>query len=108
MTNERELLELVAKAMGGRFELENGFPHLNGNFWNPLASQDDSADLRNALEIDVVYFRSPPMVVCSAWSADDENHFEEAVSHNGTQEDRSRAVREARLMVAAENGRNKE
>ena len=101
MTNERELLELVAKAMGGRFELENGFPNLNGNFWNPLASQADSDRMACKLRIGHRFLGGN---VVEAWQGFGDM---ESITHNNTDEDVCRAAREAVLMVAAEIGRAK-
>ena len=103
----RELLELAARAMGPdrvvwHTELGLWLSKDTRLDWNPATSQADSADLRDALEIDVQYNK---LSVYATTGHDD--GCNSTVNYNGTPEDRSRAVREAVLAVAAEIGRAK-
>ena len=107
MTN-REKLELAAKACGqgitwsdiyGKF-FRNGAELGQPALWRPDTDQADSDCMACDLEIDIdftfgcVKAESFCGIECNAM-----------VAHDGTNEDRRRAVREARLLVAAEIGR---
>jgi hypothetical protein len=99
-----EQLELAAKAMGlkGRaedsvFVTELWFP--NGtNIWNPLRDQADSDRMACKLRIETMFGAID--VYCL------HGPYEATVTHDNTDEDVFRAVREARMMVAVEIGRN--
>ena len=118
MTKERELLELAAKAMDfiimedaccspeyvwayPRNAKQTADGDHEGQFrWAPLHDQADSANLRDALGIDVVYGIGAVYALIPVQTKTT------AIKHDGTREDRSRAVREAVVMVAAEIGRS--
>jgi len=112
MTN-REKLALAAKACGqsitwsdiyGKFfrnSAELGQPA----FWQPDTDQADSDCMACDLELSLKFFDD--CVCCIAYYTRDENSLQFVVTHDGTSEDRRRAVREARMDVAVEIGRLK-
>lgn len=89
----RELVELSAKAMG-YFRTANGlYIHSNswGDFeWNPGLSQADSANLRDFLEITVIF---EPSEVLALKVFSNGAFIKHRIDHDGTPAERSRAVR---------------
>lgn len=107
MTNDKEMIELCAKALGfeGNWALHSfttlqWFPD-GTNTWNPLTDQADSDNMACDLEIDTSY--AIDGVFCGNRYGDLDSDIR--VDHDGTIEGRRRAVRQVR--VAEEMGRAK-
>ena len=106
---EKDKLELAAKAMGLRLEWD-GPPdkwhpmYYEGKTYHafePHTNQADSDRMACKLRIELRH-RSGKV-----WASLSTNSIIQSVTHNNTDEDVCRAVREARLMVAVEIGRAK-
>jgi hypothetical protein len=114
--NQREQLEWAAKACGYEYNHILGAIWVNAAegiggiwvHWNPLTDQGDSDRMACALDINTnllpgrayaVYYYKSELIECDA--------IERRVDHDGTLEDKCRAVREARMAVAVEIGRSK-
>jgi hypothetical protein len=104
----REQLELAAKALG----LDYGWQHIFDDYegsssekydWNPLTDQADSDMMACKLRLDRQIITSK-FVYCIKLVLPGKN-IEKGVIHNNADEDVCRAVREARLAVAAQIGR---
>jgi hypothetical protein len=114
--NQREQLELAAKAcgyviedstlgdgvwaypVGAELNWEGELPIFK---WNPLADQADSDRMACRLRIEIVFLNGRvltrhPRTLGILY-----------ITHNNTDEDVCRAVREARMAVAVEIGRSK-
>ena len=99
--SDRELLELAAKAVGywsKQFNCYEGPVN-----WDALENQSDSDMLGVALELDVDWYKET-RVEAHTWVGDDWI-TSRPVPHDGTIEDKARALRLARVKVAAEIGR---
>lgn len=103
MTNERELLELAARAAG--VVLSYGFQtqrfYINGTakVWNPAHDDGDSDRFGTAIGADVLWLENDVRVDVGVGKF----FFEHFANHNG---DKQKALRWARLRAAAEIGRN--
>ena len=101
MSNDRELLELAAKAAGIEFHIDNldACPKLviNGRVWNPLTDDGDALRLAVKLEINIL----PSMEECSA-----RNPGYSAWNNELATTDPYAATRRAIVRAAAEIGRN--
>ena len=100
MTN-RKLLELAAKAVGywnKQFNCYEGPVD-----WDAIENQSDSDMLGVALELDVDWYKEMPRVEVYTWVGDDWI-TSRPVPHDGTIEDKARALRLARVKVAAQIG----
>jgi hypothetical protein len=104
----RELLELAAKALGytGFHESKTtpGYYLVHELLapWNPAIVQADSDRMACKLRIETRFSSD------TAWfTVMNRSAFGKQVTHNNTDEDVCRAVREARLLMAAEIGRMK-
>ena len=101
MTDEKEMLEYAAKAMGiARIKWHDEYPGgwLDGcgapsTWWNPVTGDGDCARMEAALGINVEWFEE--WVYCGQVSAD-------YADHNG---DKQKARRYASTRCAAEVGR---
>lgn len=120
MTDTRKLIELAARSIGIVGVVEEVHKSLGdektipvffpddgaADSWDPLNDHSDSDRLACQLGIDISWHSS--YVIARAFPPGFENsdHVEELVAHDNTIEGKSAAVRQARLMVAAEIGRN--
>jgi hypothetical protein len=111
----KEQLELAAKAcgyviedstigdgvwaypVGAELNWEGELPIFK---WNPLTDQADSDRMACKLRIEILFFEFRVI-------ANPRRETSAAIHHNSTDEDVYRAVREARMLVAVEIGRNK-
>lgn len=108
MSNDRELLELAAKAAGLTFEflaspLVKAVPddlERPWRYWNPLADDADALRLATKLRLDIMFFNGFEEVICSDQSETDENVIEPYG------DDIDAAVRRAIVRAAAEIGRS--
>lgn len=115
--NDRELLEMAAKAAG--LEISNGAPFegVKGDYlllkkcdhlveWNPLADDGDALRLVAQLKIGVWHSRWPngKSYVAShkVWDAYDSMFYDDGVAHG---DDPAAATRRAIVRAAAEIGR---
>jgi len=111
--NTRERLELAAKAMSLSVKEDaSGLLYTGsgetwfGDEWNPAEDQGDSDRMACDLEISLVFIKNSVRAEINRHNGE---YLEESVrkwlDHDGTSEDRRRAVREARMAVAVEIGR---
>ena len=112
MTDTRKLIELAARSIGIVGVVEEVHKSLGdektipvffpddgaADSWDPLNDQADSDRMACALEMYILWQET--YVVAR------KDDVDELVSHDGTTEGKCAAVRQARLMVAAEIGRN--
>jgi hypothetical protein len=97
--NDRELLELAAKAADIEFVgvVADGVPHrFGGGYWNPLTDDCDAFRLAHALPEPISIDVTKEMTIVSGWSFDLEEH------HN---DDPFAATRRAIVRAAAEIGK---
>ena len=107
--NDREMLELAAKAAGfehavyqdmqGWGEVRYGYSHAiwtGDDYWNPLENDGDAFRLMVALDIDIRFYRKHVDANCDSRAG---SIFKE---HG---KDRAAATRNAIVMAAAEIGR---
>lgn len=112
MNNDRELLELAAKAIGRgiRFRAITNMPGAlelpslkndDDSFtrWNPLEQDGDALRLSTKLRLDIMFFNGFEEVMCSGPNETDENVIEPY------SDDIDAAVRRAIVRAAAEIGR---
>lgn len=102
--NDRELLELAAKAAGHQFEesIYPGWLWIDGRNWNALADDGDALRLAVRLKLDVFTgqgMRGDITTVC----APPEHDIESCGERHGT--DAASATRRAIVTIAAEIGK---
>jgi hypothetical protein len=105
----REQLEYAAKAMGIEYHGDTGAIWVDAkegiggtwNNWNPRIDQADSDRMACKLRLCTSIFESHVFVSHEGF----QNYRSSSISHDGTDEDVCRAVREARLAVAVEIGK---
>lgn len=108
---DREKLELAAKACGQSITWSDTYQRFFRNgaelgqpaFWQPDTNQADSDRMAGKLRIGMRFLTK----AVEAYWTDGVSLNYKIVIHNNTDEDVYRAVREARLLVAAEIGRLK-
>lgn len=103
--NDRELLEMAAKAAGIRKStMDDGCEFYIGvatdHAWDPLIYDDDALQLAIKLCIDIMFFNGFQEVICCGQGDTDEN-IEETYG-----EDIHAAVRRCIVRAAAEIGRS--
>jgi hypothetical protein len=120
----RELLELAAKAMGLELipmEMNNvAFPgdyrfigfmtkaeQWPRGWFYPATIQADSDRMACTLEIDISWHSGYVIARAFPSGFEESDQIEKLTTHDGTLERKCAAVREARLLVAAEIGRTK-
>lgn len=107
MNNDRELLELAAKAAGLTFEflaspLIKATPEdleRPWRYWNPLADDSDALRLATKLRLDIMFFNGFEEVHCDGQVENDVTIIEPY------SDDIDAAVRRAIVRAAAEIGR---
>lgn len=107
--DDREMLELAAKAMGiklSRWNSDNQAYRLDrddGGWWNPLKDDGDCARLEAALSIDITWFDNRVEATCYTEQA----NFKviDAAAHYEDFPDKQSARRHASVQVAAEIGK---
>lgn len=103
MTEQRELLELAAKAAGIHFwEMGGTLFAAHGKSWNPATDDGDGARLEEVLGIDVEWQRIGVIATHRSKDGSDVVAREPYADHGG---DKQAARRMASLKVAAAIGR---
>lgn len=110
MSNDRELLEMAAKALGGEYREHalGGFylalaPHWNGRSWNPAGDDGDCARMEAELLIDIEWLSYE----VAAYSKDDSGMLaHEALELYVNHANNNQAARRmASVRIAAEIGK---
>lgn len=104
--NDRELLELAAKAAGHRLEWHipkagSDEPHIEGIDWNPLTDDGDALRLAVAVGIEPCWYKRADYA--SARAVPPSGHVIRIEEHGG---DPYAATRRAIVRAAAEIGRS--
>ena len=98
--NDKELLELAAKAIGFTYEWGRVWDGESRYNWEPLVSANDAMDLMVKLQLDILFYED--QVECIANTGNESLEPFAMVPYG---DDKHAAVRMAIVMVAAEIGK---